>query len=132
DIDRESWWWADLELITEYSTETSSNVRVAVDGDDNLHVCWRDTMDYLGSGIDNDIFYRKFNTNTNSWEAVEVVSTESYEHGDYPAITVDILGNIHIVWIDTTPLDDPATDNDIFYRIYLHLYLNRVNHRTLS
>ena len=115
--DLSQWWWADLELITDYSTDTSSNVRVAVDGDDNLHVCWRDTMDYLGSGIDNDVFYRKFNANTNSWEAVELVSTESNEHGDYPAITVDVLGNVHVVWSDSTPLDDPATDYDIFYKV---------------
>jgi hypothetical protein len=116
-IDRGSWWWADIELLSEDMTDNSVNVDMDIDFEDNIHVCWRDDTNYDSCGSDRDIFYRKWTKATKTWSTIEVVSTESTADGNDPAIAVDPSGNVHIVWIDITALDEPGVDSDIFYKM---------------
>ncbi|MHA1301724.1 MAG: hypothetical protein ACTSO9_20075 [Candidatus Helarchaeota archaeon] len=49
---------------------------------------------------------------------VDVVSTESTGASDYPAVAVDVFGNIHVVWRDLTDYGGSGTDYDIFYKFW--------------
>lgn len=81
---------------------------VSVDNDDNsyypeiaadpngfIHIVWQDAMDYLGSGTEYDIFYRKFSG------TIEVTETESglFQNLDVGEIIilVSILGGFQII-----------------------------------
>ncbi len=116
-INRELWWWSDLELITEDSTLSSLRVSIDLDSDDNIHASWSDNTDYDSCGADTDIFYRKWSKETEVWSTVEVVTTESTGYSDNSVIVVDRFGNLHVVWLDETALDEPGIDYDIFYKM---------------
>ncbi len=116
-INKENWWWTEIEIVSVNSSDHSERVVSAIDSENNLHVVWRDITDFGGSGSDQDIFYREYNTNTNSWSPVEVVSTESDGNGDYPGIAIDEQDNVHVVWSDTSDIDSSGTDADIFYKM---------------
>lgn len=117
DFSRDSWWWEEAELVSVDSTDISVRVDSVMDDNNNLHVIWRDNTDYGGSGIDQDIFYKKYNANTQSWSTCEIVSSESDGDGNSPTIAIDELGNIHAAWIDATDINSAGTDVDIFYKM---------------
>lgn len=116
-FDRSTWWWTETEVISADSTGASYSPELAVDSENNIHMVWYDYTDYLGCGIDGDIFYRKLNTVTNTWSTTEVVSTESTIGSVAPSLTVDSNDNIHVVWHDATDyLGSGGGDYDIFYK----------------
>ncbi len=118
-INRSSWWWTETEVISTESTGNSYSLEMATDSEDNIHVVWYDQTDYLGCGIDNDIFYKKWDTVTKTWSTAEVVSTESTGSSNIPSLTIDSEDNIHVVWHDQTDyLGSGGTDYDIFYKIW--------------
>ena len=83
-----------------------------------------DFSDYLGSGIDSDIFHKLFNTTTQVWSATEVISTESTGDSFSPHLAIDQLDNIHIIWQDKTDYAGAGTDWDIFYNELVNLNTN--------
>jgi len=97
-------------------TGTSFSPTIAVDGSGNVHIAWCDLTDYSGSGMDWDIFYRRWNATTAAWTMTEVVSTESTDGSLSPTIAADGSGNIHFAWDDYTNYGGSGGDYDIFYK----------------
>ncbi|MHA1185931.1 MAG: hypothetical protein ACTSSK_03515, partial [Candidatus Heimdallarchaeota archaeon] len=91
---------------------------VLVDNDLNVHVSWEDDTNYLGSGIDHDIFYRYLNTTIDTWSTTEVISSSSTLFSDRSKMVVDSKGNKYIIWVDGTNLQSSGLDTDIFYRYW--------------
>jgi hypothetical protein len=48
------------------------------------------------------------------WSGIEVLSQTSVDDSFYPELAVDSLGNVHVVWYDTTDLE--GSDIDVLYR----------------
>jgi len=114
-----NWEWGTIEVVSTDSTSWSANPSLAVDELGNIHVVWDDATDYGSSGGDNDIFYKQWVTNTLSWTATEVVSTEGTGASSTPTIATDVSGNAHVVWRDTADYDGAGIDYDIFYKTRL-------------
>ena len=116
--DLSSYWWTETEVISTESTSASTDPSLIVDNLGNIHIAWWDFTDYDGSGFDQDIFYKVWNSSTSSWSLTEVVSTESTGHSNNPRLAVDELNNVHIVWHDWTNYLGAGSDADIFYKLW--------------
>jgi len=81
------------------------SVAVAVDTADNIHIVWTDLPP--GNG---EIYYTKSTNGGTTWTANKRLTWTSGASED-PSITVDSLGNIHVVWEDATP-----GDYEIYYK----------------
>ncbi len=110
------WNWTTTKVVSTESTSDSQYPTIAVDGSRNVHIVWYDHTEYGGSGMDWDIFYKRWNATTAVWTTTEVVSTESTAYSGHPTIAVDGSGNVHIVWYDHTEYGGSGTDPDIFYK----------------
>jgi hypothetical protein len=108
--------WTTTEVVSTESTGGSGSPSIAVDGAGNVHVAWDDNTDYNGSGTDDDIFYKRWNTTTSNWTTTEVVSTESSGNSWFPSIAVNGTEIVHIAWRDPTDYGGSGTDDDIFYK----------------
>ena len=108
--------WATTEVVSTESTSDSVFPSLAVDSAGNVHIAWYDYSIYGGSGGDNDIFYKRWNTSSSSWTTTEVVSTESTAGSEEPSLAVDSEGNVHIAWPDETDYAGSGGDWDIFYK----------------
>jgi len=51
--------WTTTEVVSTESTSQSSSPTIAVDSSENVHIAWSDSTRYGGSGMDEDIFYKK-------------------------------------------------------------------------
>ncbi|MHA2380864.1 MAG: hypothetical protein ACXADS_16455, partial [Candidatus Thorarchaeota archaeon] len=71
--------------------------------------------DYGGSGIDVDIFYKRYEVDS-GWTTTQVVSTESTGGSYAPSLAVDHKGNLHVAWSDETDYGGSGTDWDTFYK----------------
>ncbi|MFX1477574.1 MAG: OmpL47-type beta-barrel domain-containing protein [Promethearchaeota archaeon] len=98
--------WTTTEVVSTESTNQSRAPTLTVDGAGNVHVVWRDSTNYDGSGTDYDIFYKRWNAISSTWTTTEVVSTESTGQSGEPTVTVDSAGNVHVAWYS----------NDIYYK----------------
>lgn len=101
-----------------YRTESGD---IVADIFGNVYVVWSERMDQagLGYGVDNDIFYRKWNVSSGLWEPRAVVSSDPADTGGskYPDISADGQGNLHVVWWDYSDVDGAGLKApDIFYR----------------
>ena len=105
--------WTTTEVVSTESTNYSYDPAIAVDDTGNVYVAWEY---YTGSGIDSDIFYKRWNATSSTWTTTEVVSTESTDRSESPTIAVDGVGNIHVAWQDWTNYSGSGTDYDIFYK----------------
>lgn len=72
------------------------SVTAVADGNDVTHLAW---VDLIGSNF--EIIYRQL-TATGTWSVPYNVSLTSGVSVE-PAITTDVLNNLHIVWTDTSP-----------------------------
>ncbi len=113
----ESWFWSDYDFISETSTADATKPKIAIDSDDNLHIVWTDlSFDLLSSGGDQDIFYRFYDSSSELWSSIELVSSESTDTSIDPVLAIDISGNVHVAWEDYTDYDGADTDKDVFYK----------------
>jgi len=113
-----AWIWNTTQVVSTESTSNSYNPTIAVDGSGNVHVAWGDSTDYNGAGTDVDIFYKFWNASTGTWNATQVVSTESTGSSSHSSIAVDGSGNVHVAWYDVTNYGGSGTDIDIFYKFW--------------
>ncbi len=116
--------WSVINVVSEpipganFNTGDSSNPSIAVE-DDKIYVVWQDENDISGAGVDRDIFYRYFDSN--SWSAIQVISEPiigqnfNTEESGGPDIAV-VGGKIFVVWHDYNNTNSSGTDLDIFYR----------------
>ncbi len=108
--------WTTTEVVSTESTEHSQKPSLAVDSAKNVYIAWDDDTNYTSAGTDRDIFYKRWDAATSSWNTTEVVSTESTEQSDFPSLAVDTFGNVHLAWTDWTDYAGAGTDADIFYK----------------
>lgn len=109
--------WTITSVVSTDSTQAIDDVAIDTDHKDNVYVLWTDSTDIGGAGIDNDIFFRTYNSTSSAWTSTALVSTESSDSSYDPDIAVDSLsGDAHLVWEDYTNLLGSGTDGDIFYR----------------
>ncbi len=114
--------WTPMEIISTESINSSRGPTIAVDNTGQVHIAWYDSTDYNGSGLDYDIFYKRYDPNTGNWTLTEVISTESTCSSFHPTMAVDNAGQVHIAWYDWTDYNGAGTDYDIFYK-----YRNIIN-----
>lgn len=107
---------SDLNLLNSFSDLNSYNPKIALDQNDDIHVIWADYADYLDSGINQDLFYKKLYTSSDSWGLTEVVSSESRHSTEHPDIVVDKNGFVFVAWYDATEYSGAGTDFDIFFK----------------
>ena len=108
--------WTTTEVVSVESTGDTYYPSLGVDSVGNVFLVWQDTTNYAGAGTDQDIFYRRRDASYSSWATTEVVSTESTVYSEYPSLTVDFAGNVHVAWVDLSNYDGSGTDHDIFYK----------------
>ncbi len=114
--DLSSWWWEPLELLTPEFDTANYISNLAIDKDNNVHIVTYSSDDVLIAGTDIDIFYKKYDYSTKTWNDLELVSTESTAHSQRPYIAVDDENTAHVVWYDTTNILGSGADADIFYK----------------
>ncbi len=90
---------------------------MVVDDEGNVYVAWEDFTNYGETDWSNDIFFKRWNANSATWTTVEVVSTESTSAAFSPSLVVDMSGNVHVAWHDTSDFQGSGTDYDIFYKM---------------
>ncbi|OLS20522.1 MAG: hypothetical protein HeimC2_36800 [Candidatus Heimdallarchaeota archaeon LC_2] len=110
--------WIASEVVSTESNGISLWPSLAIDSQDNVHVVWSDTTDYLSSGTDNDIFHKYWNATTTTWSTTGVLSTESTGISQFPSLSIDSLDNVHVAWHDVTDYLSSGTDFDIFYKYW--------------
>jgi hypothetical protein len=108
--------WTTTQVVSTESGSDSQRSKIVIDKSDNLHIVWFDITNYNGAGIDRDIFYKRWNSNTSSWTSTEVISTESSSASEVPTLLVDDIGNLHCFWFDITNINGAGIDQDIFYK----------------
>ncbi len=107
--------WTVAEVVSTESTGDSDKPSLAVDSTGDVHVAWHDWTDYGGSGIDVDIFYKRYELGS-GWTTTQLVSTESTGGSYVPSLAVDHKGNLHVAWSDETDYGGSGTDWDAFYK----------------
>jgi hypothetical protein len=105
--------WSATEVVSTESTEISYQSSLDVDIS-YVHVAWKDSTVYGGSGVDADIFYKYKSTGV--WSATEVVSTESTAQSEWPSLNIDTVGKVHVAWGDFTDYSGSGNDIDVFYK----------------
>ncbi|GAH25031.1 unnamed protein product, partial [marine sediment metagenome] len=108
--------WITTKVVSTESDSYSRSPSLIVDSSGNIHIAWHDGTDYVSSGTDSDVFYKRWDTSTSTWTTTEVVSTESTGDSTNPSLTVNSTGTIHIAWQDITDYNGAGTDIDIFYK----------------
>ncbi|GAI91898.1 unnamed protein product, partial [marine sediment metagenome] len=91
---------------------------IAFDDSDSIHIVWIDSTDINGAGSDYDVFYRKWDSSSQTWSTSHVISTESSSTSTNAALVVDSYSITHIVWIDSSNIANSGFDEDIYYRSF--------------
>lgn len=105
--------WVDVDGSgTESATVSTSdsvplNPSIACDSNGRPHLVWQEGVTRDSGGI-YEIFYGWWDTNTNSWEKVNISNTDA--NSVQPLIKVDANNNIHVVWTEET-----TSNKEIFY-----------------
>lgn len=92
--------WADY-LTEVISTETNGeafNAQIAIDSA-YVYVTWEDTGNYLGSGTDRDIFFKRKSLDGTWPGSSELVSGQSTPESYRPVIAID-ANNVYVAWYD--------------------------------
>lgn len=111
--------WGSTEVVSKESTSTSWKAEIAVGNNGDAHVVWPDKTDYIGAGIDQDIFYKRLDSNSNTWTGITIISEESSENSAPAKVDTDSYGSPHIVWQDYDDITgNSGGDYDIFYKKY--------------
>ncbi|MDH5404505.1 MAG: BNR repeat-containing protein, partial [Candidatus Heimdallarchaeota archaeon] len=109
---------SDLIIISSNSDGNSINPNLKIDGQNNVHIVWGDESPIFDGSIDYDIVYRKFDTITSYWYPVQLLSEFSTVSAHKPTLAIDNLDNLHVAWVDKTPISLSGNDADVFYRRY--------------
>jgi hypothetical protein len=107
--------WLGMTLVSGESDLGSYAPDVELDEEGNIHIAWYDRSD-LGSGTDDDIFYKKYSISEEAWSSLTFISTESDGDSRHPYMMIDNAGINHITWQDESNYDSAGFDWDIFYK----------------
>ena len=94
---KENWWWTDISLLTDSSSDESYGPSVVTDSLGNIHVVWYERI----SVPDADVHYRKSTDGGMSWTTKRL--TWNTDGQWTPSIAIDSSDNIHVVWYDEAP-----------------------------
>jgi hypothetical protein len=115
--------WEPRVIVSSDSADTAGSMTPRIDADinGNVHVVWRDHSDVDGAGlVEGDIFYRKWNATSDSWE--DTISLTNDLNDQYlaqnPDIASDKHGSLAVVWWDYGDLLGSGRDSDIYARRY--------------
>jgi len=110
-IDRSSWFWQDMEVVSVDATINSRYPEIAIDSKNNIHIVWEEwTGGY-------DIHYRMWDYQSKTWSLTENIAPLS-GIAERPSIAIDKNDNIHVVWNDDNNYYGTAgIDWDIVYRM---------------
>ena len=108
--------WTTTEVVSTESTSDSYRASVVVDSNNNAHIGWNDLTNYNGAAGDYDIFYKVWNSTTDTWTITEVVSIESTGYSVMCDTAIDSRNNLHMTWHDITDYNGCGSDVDIFYK----------------
>lgn len=110
--------WTEIILLSD-ATPNSNSIEptMTIDLQNNRYVAWVDDANYMGSGVDNDIFLKNFTQGV--WGSISVISDDSNNGNSIePQLAADDLGNLHLVWVDDGNIAGSGNDLDIVYRKY--------------
>jgi hypothetical protein len=96
--------WTSAERITWTEGESYEPV-VAVDSANHLHVFW---YDYTPGNA--EVYYKRSEHAGNSWTSARRI-TWNPGTSNHPAVALDSLDHLHLVWFDNTPGND-----EIYYK----------------
>jgi hypothetical protein len=112
--------WSPVKVISTVSDRASYCPSLDVDPSGNVHVAWADFADYMGSGNDFNIFYRRYLADSFTWTSTEIAYDGSTPiDWRCPSLSADSDGNAHITWSDKTTYGGSGSDRDILYRKYV-------------
>ncbi|MDH5403555.1 MAG: hypothetical protein OEY49_13755 [Candidatus Heimdallarchaeota archaeon] len=107
--------WGNTVVISTESTTNSADPSIDIDSNDNLHITWTDNTDIYGAGTDPDIFYKKYDSLTDSLSNLTIVSSGNTGISRNPELIVDSQNNVYVVWEDSTSIYG-GVDSDILFR----------------
>ncbi len=110
--------WSAAEIITDLSTTSAYNPEIQLDSQQNIIIAWNDLSNILGSGTDQDVFYRQLDKDLITWSPLKLISSESDATSASPSLSKGVDGMIHIVWYDYSDYEGAGSDADIFYKSY--------------
>ncbi len=110
--------WSAAEIVTDLSIQSAYNPEIQLDSQENVIIAWNDLSNILGSGADQDVFYRQLDKDLITWSPLKLISSESDSTSASPSLSKGVDGMIHIVWYDYSDYEGAGTDADIFYKSY--------------
>jgi len=97
--------WLGLVRLT-WNSYPSLEPSIAADTSSGIHVVWRDSM------LTNDeIFYKRSTDNGATWSGI-MRFTWNVGFSAHPSVAADSGSGIHVVWLDSTPMN-----YEIFYKV---------------
>jgi hypothetical protein len=88
-----------------WASSAFGNVQAAVDTADNIHLVWQNTPP--GDG---ELYYKKSMNGGATWTPNQRITWTSAS-SESPSLSVDSLGNIHVVWEEYTP-----AETEVYYK----------------
>ncbi|MHA1346561.1 MAG: hypothetical protein ACTSVO_03565 [Candidatus Heimdallarchaeaceae archaeon] len=116
-LNRETGDWSTIEIISIDSTVDSITPEIAIDQDDRINVVWVEVITNPVAADVIDVYFSYKDETSGEWSLREQVSTESTDDSFNPSIAVDIVGDVFIVWEDSTDYASCGSDWDIFFKI---------------
>jgi hypothetical protein len=110
--------WSAAEIVTDLSIQSAYNPEIQLDSQENVIIAWNDLSNILGSGTDQDVFYRQLDKDLITWSPLKLISSESDSTSASPSLSKGVDGIIHIIWYDYSDYEGAGTDADIFYKNY--------------
>ncbi|MBY9001429.1 MAG: hypothetical protein KGD64_10965 [Candidatus Heimdallarchaeota archaeon] len=110
--------WSAARIVTDLSTQSAFSPDIQLDSQENVIIAWNDPSNILGSGVDQDVFYRQLDNDFITWSPLKLISSESAATSSSPCLSKGVDGMIHIVWYDYSDYEGAGTDADIFYKSY--------------
>ncbi len=114
--------WNTTTVISTESTGDSSYPSIAVEGSGNVYVAWDDLTDYGGSGIDYDVFYKRWPV-----ELPPSTSTSSGSGGGGEGINTETI-NLALIFITVIIIIGAIASFSvgIYYKKKQHLVASRI------
>ncbi|MFQ5910638.1 MAG: CARDB domain-containing protein [Thermoplasmata archaeon] len=116
--------WGERTLVSDdnlNNTAGSDYPAITTDIFGNVYVVWIDGSELDGSGPDGDIFLKKWNATTGTWNNRDLITDDNLNNTNqsfFPDVEADLTGNVHVVWVDGSDLAGSGTDYDIFWKMW--------------
>lgn len=105
--------WNPIETVTDFNRPASSDPKMIVDDNYNIHVVWKDWSNYSGEYGESNIFYRCKDSTLRKWQTIEVITLDTNSsYRANPVITIDSDFNIAVAWVEET-----GSRREILYKL---------------